>query len=278
MEPDVRPLISVCIPVFNQERFIVPCLDSIAQENYEPIEICVVDDGSTDGSGALVRDWIRRHPKVRARCTEQTHRGLPRTLNRLIAEAHGDFIAWVDHDDVLIPGGLQRRLDYLKGHPRKAAVFGDCRVIDGEGRLLHASAYRGFRWGSRRLFRWERGLRTQLLLNWTLLGSTLLVRRDVYSALGPYDETLIPGHQDYDFALRLLGHRRLGFVNAVVSSYRVHDGNRSLRPADRSQILRGFLRVAKKNARLFGPADRLLLFSFAVAAWVKGTFLNRRDR
>lgn len=260
------PQVSVCIGVYNQARFITACLDSVLQDGYPNLQICLINDGSTDESATLIRDWMRQHPEVDVRYEDQRHLGLTATYNRLIRLAQGTHIAWLDGDDVLTQGGIQARLTYLETHRNKAAVFGDSCVIDIRGNVIHETAYHSLRWASRRLFTTDEGLKKQLLLRWSMPGSNILIKRNIYDRIGLNDETLAEAH-DYDMVLRLLADQQLGFVNTRVAGYRLHDKNHSW--VNRTDLLLNFWPIARKNAHLFGAIDRFCLYGFAAAAQVR---------
>jgi glycosyltransferase involved in cell wall biosynthesis len=99
------PLISCIVPVFNGERYLGETLDSILAQTYQPLEILVVDDGSTDGTGALVAQYGRR-----LRHLWQTNAGEAAARNLGLAAAQGEFVAFVDADDLWQPEKLQRQM------------------------------------------------------------------------------------------------------------------------------------------------------------------------
>ena len=93
--------ISVIVPVYNVERYLPPCLESIAAQKFGDVDVLMVDDGSTDGSAALAEEFARRDPRFRL--VHQENGGLSKARNTGIEVATGEFIAFVDSDDVLPP-------------------------------------------------------------------------------------------------------------------------------------------------------------------------------
>ena len=123
---DTRPVISVIVPVYNGESFLAEALESIAAQAYAPLQVLVVDDGSTDESAA-----------VAARCAgitvlQQPHRGLNSALNHGLHCAVGDFITFLDADDRWLPGKLARQLAALQQNPAADMVFGQARQFTGQ--------------------------------------------------------------------------------------------------------------------------------------------------
>jgi len=97
----VPPRISVIVPVYNVERYLEPCLESLAAQTFEDLEVIMVNDGSTDGSAALAEDFARRDPRFRL--VHQANGGLSKARNTGIEVATAEFIAFADSDDVVPP-------------------------------------------------------------------------------------------------------------------------------------------------------------------------------
>ena len=112
------PLVSVIVPVYNRERFLREALDSVFAFDYEPFEVIVVDDGSTDGSAAIAQSY----PEVRY--LRQDNRGPAAARNAGIDMSRGEFIAFVDSDDVVLPQKLSVQVGYLLDHPEVTATLG----------------------------------------------------------------------------------------------------------------------------------------------------------
>ena len=113
------PLISVMIPAYNCEKYIKQAIDSILLQNYSPLEIIVVDDGSTDNTRNIVNDY---DPAI-VKYFYQKNYGEPYARNSCLKRARGDFFAWLDSDDYWLPGKLVAQLDYLNGNPKCDLVF-----------------------------------------------------------------------------------------------------------------------------------------------------------
>jgi glycosyltransferase involved in cell wall biosynthesis len=112
-------LVSIVIPAHNSGTYIAPALDSILAQKYRPIEILVVDDGSTDSTVQMVRGYA---PEVRV--IEQEQRGHPAARNTGIRAASGEFLAFLDHDDLWSPDKLELQLSTFERNPEIDLVFG----------------------------------------------------------------------------------------------------------------------------------------------------------
>src|SRR3954451_20944083 len=105
-------LVSVVIPTYNGQRYIAATLDSILVQKHRPLEIWVVDDGSTDATTQVVRDYA---PEVRL--IEQSRRGHPAARNAGIRAAAGEFLAFLDHDDLWSPDKLELQMASFMQNP-----------------------------------------------------------------------------------------------------------------------------------------------------------------
>jgi glycosyltransferase involved in cell wall biosynthesis len=112
-------LVSVVIPAHNSGSYIAPALDSILVQKHRPVEILVVDDGSTDGTAQTVRGY---GPEVRV--IEQEQRGHPAARNAGIHAAAGEFLAFLDHDDLWAPDKLELQIASFERNPALDLVFG----------------------------------------------------------------------------------------------------------------------------------------------------------
>lgn len=96
-----NPLISVLVPIFNSEKELRKCLDSIINQTYENLEIIIVNDGSTDKSGEICDEYQQKDQRIKA--IHQKNRGIASTRNVCLSNATGDYIAFVDSDDSILP-------------------------------------------------------------------------------------------------------------------------------------------------------------------------------
>jgi glycosyltransferase involved in cell wall biosynthesis len=96
-----NPLVSIIIPVYNAERYMARCLDSIAEQTFQSMEVIIVDDGSTDNTSAIVEVYLRKHPWFK--CITQTNKGPGEARNSGIAASRGKYITFIDSDDYITP-------------------------------------------------------------------------------------------------------------------------------------------------------------------------------
>src|SRR4051812_40148654 len=109
------PLISCITPVFNGRRFIGAMIESVLAQTHRPLELIIVDDGSTDRTAAIIQSYAQRHPEVRY--LHQDNTGPPAARNLGVSAATGEFIAFLDSDDTWFPEKLTRQLARLVERP-----------------------------------------------------------------------------------------------------------------------------------------------------------------
>ena len=192
------PLVSVIVPVYNRERFLGEALDSIFALDYGPFEVIVVDDGSTDDSAAIAQSY----PDVRF--FRQENRGPGAARNIGIEASRGEFVAFVDSDDVVLPHKLSAQVGYLLDHPDMTATLGRQEWITPP-----PNAVPDLVWGD-------------------LDGITpisIVIRRAALIEVGCFDPAL-RGPEDVDLLVRLReGGYRFLVVPEVVMRRRYHGDN-----------------------------------------------------
>jgi glycosyltransferase involved in cell wall biosynthesis len=210
------PRVSVVIPTHNRAEYIQQALDSVFAQSYSDYEVIVVDDGSTDGSAALLKPLVERGA---IRYEQQTQSGVSAARNRGIALALGEYVAFLDSDDLWLPDKLAKQVTLLEGLPELGFVhclfekFDEARGV--ELGLRDTSAYRG-------------QIYPQLLMEWNTLMATpcMLMRKDVLDEVGGYDEAMRWG-EDLDLWRRIAQRYPVDLVNEVLVRVRVHAASAS---------------------------------------------------
>jgi teichuronic acid biosynthesis glycosyltransferase TuaG len=135
MNPIHTPLISIVIPLYNGERFIAQTLESVLAQTYRTIEVIVVDDASTDNGREIVRHYGAEDSRLKLIESATNFGGPARPRNIGIEAARGEFIAFVDADDVWKPHKLQTQLDFLIQHPDIDMVYSPAEIINEHGKI-----------------------------------------------------------------------------------------------------------------------------------------------
>jgi glycosyltransferase involved in cell wall biosynthesis len=123
---DCHKLVSVIVPFFNSERFIQETIASVFAQTYDRWELLLVDDGSTDRSQTIAKNFEREYPdRIRyLHHADRQNRGCSASRNLGIDNARGEYIAFLDADDVWLPDKLSRQVDILESQPAAAMVYG----------------------------------------------------------------------------------------------------------------------------------------------------------
>lgn len=122
----MQPLVTVLMPVYNGEKHLAPAIESILGQTYGNFELLIMDDGSTDRSGNIVRSF--RDQRIRYRKSE-TNQGIEQTLNEGIRLASGTFIARMDADDISLPQRLALQVAYMERYPETGVLGGAIRYL-----------------------------------------------------------------------------------------------------------------------------------------------------
>lgn len=217
-----RPLVSVIIPVYNGERYLESALRSAFTQDYQPLEVIVVDDGSTDNSARLARGFADVHYLYQENC------GVAAARNAGIVAARGECIAFLDQDDLWAPDKLRRQVDCLTQHSHLGYVIVHERLVLELG--VDAPTW----------------LKTDLLLrdHPAFVPSALMVHKSTLDRVGTFDQRYRMG-SDSDWFFRA---KDLGIPLAVLPQTllvrRIHDRNHS---AQTSTAIREVLKIAKST-------------------------------
>lgn len=205
------PLISVVIPVFNAARYLDAALTSVRAQTCADFELIAVDDGSTDGSAAILDRTAAAERRLRI--IRRPNTGIVGALNDGLAAARGEFVARMDADDVCLPERFARQADYLRKHPDCVGVGTAFRFIDDTGAHLkecrrqpdHSTIERDLLAGD----------------GGALIHPTAMFRRDAVLRAGAYRESA-QWVEDLDLYLRLARLGRLANLADVLLYYRLH--------------------------------------------------------
>lgn len=215
-------LISVVIPCYRQAHFLAQAVQSVLAQQYSPVEVIVIDDGSPDD----VETVVRHFPTVTL--LRQENLGLAATRNRGLALSRGDFVVFLDADDRLLPDALAVGAQALATHPLCAFVWGFNRPIDTQGQVLPGVArhYRG-------------GTTYRHLLEQNIVGPPVgvMFRRIQLVEIGGF-WTATDYAEDYDLYLRLARQYPYFCHEQVIAEYRYHESKLS---SDSRRMLQGML-------------------------------------
>lgn len=261
----VPNLVSTIIPVFNRPQMLVEAVRSVLAQTYRPVELVVVDDGSTDETPGVIDRLVAAHPnEVGSLRITNGGPGLAREAGR--QKARGEFIQYLDSDDLLLPVKFAIQVAALRKHPECGIAYGRTRLIDGSGNILEAP----FKSTGKQLQTLFPGLLVDRWWN----THTPLYRRSICDAVGPWSAMSLSEDWEYEARVGALGVK-LAFCDAYVAHTRRHDGMRLTQgPLGRSKILDS----AKLNRTLFecAVAAGVLLDTPEMRHFARSAFLVAR--
>ncbi|MCS3824355.1 glycosyltransferase [Salinibacter ruber] len=184
--------VTVVIPCYNTEKYIRNAIESVLSQSYSSIEIVVIDDGSTDKSAEITRSYEKKVKLVR-----QKNKGAPAARNHGIKVAKGEYIKFLDADDVLVDGCIERQVEQSESlsSDRKAVVFGDAVWVDEGGN--HLDGYNDFR--SKK----PNESTVAHLLHSNPLTPCPLHRREYLMEVGGFDPSIPTYGEEHDLHIRL---------------------------------------------------------------------------
>ena len=130
----MKPKISIITPSYNQGQFLESTIKSLIEQNYPNLELIIIDGGSTDNSV----DVIKKYQKHRSFWVSEKDRGQTHAINKGFKRANGDFVNWLNSDDMLPPGALNALCDGINQYPCADIFFGDYMAVDAKGQLLYS--------------------------------------------------------------------------------------------------------------------------------------------
>ena len=220
------PPLSVAMSVYNGERFLAEAIDSILAQTFADFEFLILDDGSTDATAAMLRDYARRDSRVRPIIRE--NRGLVASLNQLLAEARAPIVARMDADDFALPDRFARQMQFLADNPDHGVVGSWSRDMDENGGpyvtvgqdhpVTHAEFLHNIRHGGP-----------------LLCHPAVMYRRAIVLQQGGY-HAAFRHCEDLDLWLRLASVTRMANIPERLIRYRHYSGQVSKRHATEQQV------------------------------------------
>ncbi|MBK5276977.1 MAG: glycosyltransferase family 2 protein [Desulfuromonadales bacterium] len=245
------PLVSVIITCFNIRDYISDAIRSVQAQSYDNLEILVVDDGSTDGThdvlaSCLLLDNIRYLKK---------ENGGPSSARNLgITEAKGDFVAFLDGDDIWEPDKLKLQVDALLNNPSAGMIFSDFTTFYNSGSFVTSK--------NKSMFNGLEPVKYEYLFsrNNFIYPTTVIVKKKCFEVCGVFDEAL-RGPEDWDMWLRIVHHFEIIGIAAPLARIRQHLSNISMnvpamlenerRAIDKQRSYISKLDYSKRVARLY---------------------------
>ncbi len=237
------PAVSVAMSVYNGERFLAEAIGSVLAQTFTDFEFLILDDGSRDGTQAIIADYASRDARIRPILRE--NRGLVASLNQLLAEARAPLVARMDADDVCLPERFARQIAFLADHPDYGVVGSWSADIDEHGAPYHVDAPEHPDSHDAFLSAIDHG--------WPLLcHPAVMYRRELVRSVGGY-HAAFRHCEDLDLWLRLAGVTKLCSISERLIRYRHYAEQVSTRHATEQQVGAAIARLAYEERKAGRP-------------------------
>jgi glycosyltransferase involved in cell wall biosynthesis len=205
------PLLSIVMPSYNQGRFLPEALDSIFSQSYRPLEVIVVDGASSDDSCAILAEYAGRHPELR--WISERDQGPADAVNKGLAMMRGELAGICSSDDLYCAGALEQVVRAARAHPDCGFIYGDVAGVDEHGTVLGAGCLPEFSWPA------------FFAISLALPQGSIFFRAKLAREIGGWNASYYSC--DIDYWLRMLFRTRAIKISAVLSHWRMHDGQRT---------------------------------------------------
>lgn len=205
------PRISVILAAYNSEKYLVSAVESILHQTYRDFELLLFDDGSTDSTPRIIREFGKKDHRVIP--ISRPNKGLTRTLNEGIERATGEYLARMDADDISLPERFEKQVAYLDAHPECVCLGTRVTLIDPYGSPIRV--------GDHKLTHEQ--IESDLLrgIGWAIVHPAAMMRTEAVRRLGGYREQFKTS-QDLDLFLRLGEIGKLANLPEPLVQYRQH--------------------------------------------------------
>ena len=240
----IQPIVTVICVCYNHARFVTEALDSVTHQTYPHVELIVIDDGSTDGSGKVIKRWMANHPDA-TMILNGKNLGYCKTFNKAYQLAKGEFIIDLSGDDLLMPNRIEEGVTILKKAGEDyGATFSDAQYIGEQGNpiRLHSEKFPHDTIPSGDVYK-------EVIQRYFICSPTIMFRKSVLDSLNGYDESL--AFEDFDFWIRASRNFKFIYSPSVLVKKRVLSTSMSAKQFERSNPQRwSTLEVCKKIKEL----------------------------
>ncbi|MBN24195.1 MAG: glycosyl transferase [Alteromonadaceae bacterium] len=213
-----KPLISVVIPVYNAERYILKALRSVCEQSYQNLQIIVLDDGSTDRS----KELIESVEDERIYLVSRENRGLIATLNEGISLSSGDYIARMDADDICLANRFAKQLEYLQKQTNVGVVFTGIEYINASGDIIR-----------KKISNETRKIESvELLFGCPVCHPTAMFNMNVLAKCDIKYDSDFNKTEDYELWTRLINITQIGILSEALFQYRIHSESITSKSSD----------------------------------------------
>jgi len=204
------PRISVIMPVYNREHYVAEAIESIIYQTFKDFEFIIIDDGSTDCSLEIIEGYSEKDLRIKV-IRNQHNIGIPRTRNKGIDLAQGEYVAFMDSDDISLPERFAKQIDFMEKNPEIFVLGTQCEFIDSKGNYIRTKnlpllpiEVRWFLYGK------------------SIINSSVMARSELFKLLG-YKHKNIKSASDYEIWTRISEKFLIANLPDVLLRFRRHD-------------------------------------------------------
>ena len=246
----MRPSISVLMPIYNTKAFVAQAIESILSQSFSDFELIIVDDGSTDNSLVIAKQYENMDSRIKV--YSQANQGISKTRNYLVSLARSEYLAWMDSDDVSMPLRLEKQYEYFQNDQRLVAIGTKSLMIDEQNLPICI---------------WPSPLEHEEIDRWHIEGGggaiifpSSIMRKWAVQNLGGFDVRLT-GAEDLSLFLKLAELGKIENMDDVLLHYRQHI--KSISHTDKDKILRDKRVVIDEAYERRGINQKLLNINIA---------------
>jgi len=223
-----EPLVSVFMPTYNHQEFIGAAIDSVFAQDYGNLELVIGDDGSKDGTWAVVQDYRSRFPDVIKAVRHEHNLGITGNCNEILKRCTGKYIAFHSGDDLLLPGKIRKQVDLMEGDPSVVLCYHDVEVFLSNTAEIVRHFNHGPSSANPVAGPAETVVKAVVAKGTAFMAAlSVMVRRDAVPASG--FDARIPIASDWMMWIEILAKAKpdskVAFLNEVLARYRRHDSN-----------------------------------------------------
>jgi len=247
-------MVSIIIPTYNRTDLLPRAIQSVINQTYKDWELIVVDDCSKDKTPEIIKDWERKDQRIKGILLDKNSGGPAHPRNIGIQNSHGEYIAFLDHDDEWLPEKLEKQINFLESHPEYEFCYTADKIVYSDGR--------------EEIKRYSNDID---LSYFKLAGigisvpSSHIYRKKAFDLVGLFDESRdLIGLEDNDWSIR--GYFLKGFyLDEPLTIYHIHSGQITKENIDKKikKQIRGLKYILRKNWKIIIKNKKAMLFRVA---------------
>jgi glycosyltransferase involved in cell wall biosynthesis len=266
------PLVTIGIPYYKSESYILQTLESVKNQSYKHIELILVNDCSPDNCQLVVDEWLKCNEKrfvAIKHIINPENRGVAYSSKILQKAARGVYFSKLDADDIILPAKIAEQVKFLEANEETALVYSNTLLIDAKGNLLEKDYFTRQKFStvvqnvgpSGEVFH-------ELLLEDFIPASSVLLRKDKLEEVGGYDESLYI--EDWDMWLRIAKKHQIHFMEGFFSQYRIHPESMMQKKASLIKVYKSLIVSLLKHKDISSEFDKIIachLYTYSIGLY-----------